>query len=418
MAKSFSYQAPGGVDALSKTMLTRWNTVIRTVYDSLKPYQSKFFKLDPTGVSHPEKAAITWFADPASPVPCKDIDIARQLADWGIRGRQALHDEYCEYNIVYQPDQQGKLRPKRVQVSTEMREYWTMLAMASPTKLRSVAAEVLGYVPTWQDLYGVADPMKLTEAAREIAFSKQNAGHGGREELKKKGVPAQPIGKLNTDNLLFMTSPVNGLDDLLFIFMFGAHPYATRSADGQLERATKEQIFRHHKTEEFACRHADPAASMSAHSAVFDGRTVAFADPITLTMHTFSIHLFGHQGKDIPAEWVRFSRGRQRLEFGPGDDEAIFLDDLTVALGGDEYPVTGGFQVVQQLEIGPTMLFGDPIPLVDSDYIVLTTADGPIRCNESKVCQQVDSLYKAYQNSHVPELVKVSPRVAKPNFIV
>lgn len=408
-----NYQSPGHVDALSKTLLSRWNTVIRTVYEGLQSYQSRFFALNPAEIGQPEATAITWFADPATPASCKDIDIARQLADWGVRGRQALHDEYCEYHIVYRTDQQGKQRPKRVHVTTELREYWTMLAMASPTKLRNVAAEVLGYVPSWQDLYGVADPLKLSESARELAFSTQNAGHGGRADLQKKGVPAQPIGKLNTDNLLFMTSPVNGLDDLLFIFMFGAHPYATR-VDGQLERATKEQIFRYHQTEEFACRHADPAASMSAYNAVFDGRPVAFADPVGLYMHTFASNAFSYQGRDIPDKWVRFSRGRQRLEFGPGDDEAIFLDDLMVALGGDEYPVTGGFQVVQQLEIGPAMLFGDPIPVHDDDYIVLNTSADPIRCNESKTCEQVDALHKAYLNNQIPAVETVSPRIVKP----
>jgi len=54
--------------------------------------------------------------------------------------------------------------------------------------------------------------------------------------LVAAGVPAQPTGRLNTDNALFMTHPINGLDDLLYI-MFGAKPYASRTANG-LEQAT------------------------------------------------------------------------------------------------------------------------------------------------------------------------------------
>jgi len=57
-----------------------------------------------------------------------------------------------------------------------------------------------------------------------IAFSTLVAGHGNDGKLVAAGVPAQPTGRLNTDNALFMTHPINGLDDLLYIVMFGAKP--------------------------------------------------------------------------------------------------------------------------------------------------------------------------------------------------
>ena len=133
------------------------------------------------------------------------------------------------------------------------------------------------------------------------------------------------MGRLNTDNALFMTHPINGLDDLLYIVLFGARPYA-RGDVGDLQPATREQIFREFGVEQLACRHADPAAAMGAHGAAFDGRTVALADPLGMYISSFSEDVFVVQDNPVPEAWIRWGRGReegfyQRLEFGPDDDD-------------------------------------------------------------------------------------------------
>src|SRR3712207_5972201 len=120
--------------------------------------------------------------------------------------------------------------------------------------------------------------LRIRRRTEEEAFSTLVAGHGNDAELAQEGIPAQPVGRLNTDNALFMTHPINGLDDLLYIVLFGARPYA-RGDVGEPQPATSEQIFREFGVEQLACRHADPAAAMGAHGAAFNGRTVAFADP-------------------------------------------------------------------------------------------------------------------------------------------
>ena len=52
------------------------------------------------------------------------------------------------------------------------------------------------------------------EAEREIAFGHALGGNGNDAHLVQAGVPAQPTGRLNTENALFMTHPINGIDDL------------------------------------------------------------------------------------------------------------------------------------------------------------------------------------------------------------
>jgi len=167
---------------------------------------------------------------------------------------------------------------KRIQVTTELREYWICVAKYDPNAVRSMTQSVLGFEPAWKTSTG---PLQLSEE-RVIAFSTLVAGHGNDGKLVAAGVPAQPTGRLNTDNALFMTHPINGLDDLLYIVMFGAKPYASRTANG-LEQATREQLFREFSVQHLAC-HADPNAALGALGAAFNVRP----SPL-ITGHVFSI---------------------------------------------------------------------------------------------------------------------------------
>ncbi|MUH00954.1 hypothetical protein F7734_55315 [Scytonema sp. UIC 10036] len=407
------YDVPGRVDQLSADLVQKWNEAIQAAYANLQPdFGSRFFTLDPSTLTNPIPAPIKWFGDPAEPNFCLGAEVARQLSDWGVRGRHVLHNEYCEYRIIEKADATGRMRPKRVQVTTELREYWVSVATHDPLAVRAMAQSVLGFEPTWEDLYGVSDPLALTEQQRSIAFSTLVAGHGNDNELIVAGVPSQPTGKLNTDNALFMTHPINGLDDLLYIVMFGAKPYASGTPSNPVQ-ATREQLFREFGVEHLACRHADPNAAMGALGGAFNGHTVAFANPLGMYIRSFTKNVFLFKGEPIPDSWVRLSRGAteemcQRLEFGPGDDEPAFLDDITVAIGGNEEPLTGGFQVVQQMEVGPLVVIGQPTPIAEDEYVILSTSDAPIECQEADVCQTIQSLKQEFDNTQ--QIVRVAPR--------
>lgn len=408
------YDVPGQADTVSAQVLSAWNAAIQQQYQRLAPeFGTRFFSIDPQTIQNPTPTnAVKWFADPAEPVGCLDREYARLLSDWGIRGRQDLHNEYAEYRMIQTQDPAtGRLRNKRVQVTTELREFWVCVAKTEPDTVRAMAQSVLGFAPSWQDLYGVADPTTLTPAQREVAFSRLVAGHGNDNALAAQGVPSQPTGPLNTENALFMTHPINGLDDLLYIVMFGAKPYARRVGN-QLQPATRNQIFRAFGVEHLACRHADPAAAMGAHAQVFNGRMVAFANPLGVYIATFTKDVFTYQGQALPDGWVRFSRGQQgtfqRLEFGPPDSHAAFLDDIESEVAGVPQPVTGGYQVVQQMEVGPIVLLGPPSQVGAQEYVVLNTSMAPINCREAGVCPSIRTLKDEYDASH--PLIRTGPR--------
>jgi len=408
------YDPPGIADDLNTELLTKWNDLIELNYQNLSSSSgSRFFKLDHEVVENPSNAPILWFGDPAEPNFCMGPVTAQQLSDWDYRGRNNLHNEYIEYSIVNKRGSDGELRPKRVQITTELREYWMCIAKYDPDRLRRMIESIMGVQPSWQELYGVSDPFSLTESKREMEFSRLVAGNG--KDL-------QPAGSINTDNALFMTHPINGLDDLLYIVMFGARPFAARNDEGGIQMATREQIFRSYGVEHLACRHADPAAAMGAYGAVFNGRDVAFANPLGMYMQSINTNAFLYNEQPIPQSWIGFSRGQgatndhpstwQRLEIGPPDSESVFLDDIRVSIGGSDTPLTGGYQIVQQIEVGPLIIVGEETQIDNSEYVNLDSSVDPILCHQAEVCNMISDLKNQYDLAHrsIATPVKVGPR--------
>lgn len=386
------YDVPGRADDLEQGLVDRWNRRVGEEYKSLfEQHGSRFITADPDSLPKAEPVAIQWFAVPAEPVTCLDRASARQLADWRAFGRHAVQDEYAEYAIELRPDGDGRMRPKRVQVTTELREYWLEIATADPDAVAGMAEDVLGRRPTWTELYGIEDPHSLDEPQRQAHFIEQVAGDGR--------VP--PKGDLNTANALFMTHRINGLDDLIYIVMFGATPYAVRLPDGSRRRASRDEIF---SLEEdlriLACRHADPVAALTAHDAAWDGRTVAFANPLGMYIKAFNEAALTVDGRAVPDEWIRWGRGEegmpQRLVVGPPDDDERFLDDITVAVGAAAEPLVGGFQLLQQIEVGPLVVQGPQSAVEDAEFKELAELEESIDCAGSFACDPLIELKRLF----------------------
>ena len=102
------FGSPGAADALTPELREHWNETVRRAHDRLRPaYGSRFFALDPATVTADLHPVARWFADPATPAACLGPDVARTLCDWGVKGRRALHTEYCEYAAVHRFDEDG-----------------------------------------------------------------------------------------------------------------------------------------------------------------------------------------------------------------------------------------------------------------------------------------------------------------------
>jgi hypothetical protein len=399
------YDVPGLADQVSETVLSAWNQQINRIFgQQQQTWGNRFMVLDPAVISNSNVTdAVKWVGNPAEPEFCQNTEVARQLSDFGQRGREILHNEYLEYHVTFQVDAQGRQRPKRVEVTTELREYWLTLAIQDPIKMQEIAQEILGQSIPFSAFYGpgVTNPNQLSPQERERLFSMFVAGDG-------RG--SRPIGSLNRENALFMGHPINGLDDLIFIVMFGATPRRV-SVNGGSRKAQLHEIFRAAQTTFLACRHADPAAAAAAHDTAWEGRTVAFANPLGMYIRTFTSDVFSFNGQPIPENWIRFSRGNpnlhQRLEFGPADNEPFFLDDIVVAEGGEDRPLTGGYDVVAKIEVGPMIVVGQPTTIAENEFLEIPASE-PIRCREADVCSSIAQLKAEFDAQ--PMQVRTGPR--------
>lgn len=412
-----AYDAPGFADSVSAAVLAAWNTEIQKTFDGLRQRQpgSLPFFLDQPSLGGAPVDAVKWPADPAEPRFCIDASWAQKLSDWGVKGRHLFHNEYCEYAMTLGVDAAGKARPKRFSATTELPEWWMTVATHDPAKLRDMAKEVLGTAPAYTDLYGpgVTDPAKLSATQRRIRFAIYVAGHGQHTDLIQAKVPREPIGDLNTKNALFMSHYINGLDDLVYIVMFGAHPYAVKTAGGGFRLAELREIFREADAEVLACRNADPAAAQGAYDAVMkslsaDGKTakgsqIALANPIGMYVRSFKSAGLTWKDKPVPASWIKLWRGKkgfeQRLEFGPPEGEEGFLDEIMVEEGAEKKPLTGGYQLAGRIEVGPKLLLGperDFAPALE----VIAEDLAEIKCSASKACKEIAQAREEYEKEH------------------
>jgi len=391
------YKSPGNADNLNNELLTKWNDIIENIGSS----SSRFFKINHIDIQQSARARIEWFGDPLEPTICMGDEIAQQLCDWKgnekYNGRE-LHNEYVEYAIIRKGDSNGKLRPKRVQITTELPEYWICIATYDPIQLRNMVENILGHQPKWEDLYEVSDPFSLSEEERGNKFQKVVGAFSSK-----------PTGKIFIDNSLFMIHSINTVSSLIGLVKSYSYPYNI-VIDGKVEKCTLEQLL-HSKAEQgatqLACRHADPIALMAAYSAVFKGKDIAFDDPFGIYIQTFDKGSFTFQDEPIPENWVKFSRGEagtngrantfQRLDFGPSDEENVFLDDIRV----DDLPLLGGYQILTKLTVGPLIISGIETQISETEYKkfrIENPNSQEISCNNTGRCGDIKDMKIEYDN--------------------
>jgi hypothetical protein len=202
------------------------------------------------------------------------------------------------------------------------------------------------------------------------------------------------------ERALFMTHPINGIDDLIYVAIFGAHAYCVSERD-QRRQASGDDVFSAFKVTHLACNHADPTISLGVYDLVYHGAQVAFRNPLGMYIRPPNLDAFSYGAGAVPQEWVRFSRGSpgsyQRLVFGPPDDHEAFLDDITLSVGASEQPLVGGYQLLRELEIGPLMQSAATDPIGDAEWELLEPAPGTIACDDAESCKPVRELLARFE---------------------
>ncbi|WP_338893845.1 hypothetical protein [Sinorhizobium meliloti] len=398
------YGAPGSADSdAPQVVIEAWNNLIVDQIGSRDP--SPILVADPADIENGQiSSAVKWLGHPLEPLNCQDEEIAAELSDWGWPGRAELHNEYLEYGLVMRSDAAGKLRPKRFVATTELMEWWLVMAVHAPDYLLSRINAITGGNETFEGIFGrtASQWLELSAAQRTSEFMRVMVGNG-------RSVP--PSNSLNPDHVLFMSHPINGLDDLIYVVHFGSFPYAVRDG-GQVRRARIEEIFAAEGVQYLFCRNADPAAAEGAYNQAFmngtEGapqfRKLAFANPLGMYIRSFSRHDLFFRGSVVPAGWTRWSRGTedtpQRVEFGPADNEDGFLDE--VKLGQDvDSPILSGYQIAKRIEVGPIVVVGDATPIPRQGIkIISATPIGSIACGTAQDmrCRAIEAFKQEYDS--------------------
>ena len=71
-----------------------------------------------------------------------------------------------------------------------------------------------------------------------------------------------------------------------------------------------------------------------------------------------------------------------------------------LALGAAEQPLTGGYQLLRELEIGPHLCVGDADPIAEDEWEILEPAASSIACDEPESCKAVRDLLARYEAEH------------------
>jgi hypothetical protein len=246
-----------------------------------------------------QAVATDWTALPVRVERCLGRERALALLD----GRRDLQEEYAEWRTVR--DAGGKL--VRVELTTELRDYWRVLAEHEPERAADIVGGLTGHAPP--------------DVAR--------------------------LGRLNDgrDGICFMTHRNNDLAALARLAAAAAMPCA---ADGR--RATAREVIALLGDAALAGRASDPVVVETLGRLAGERRLVALADPAgVLVAGVQHARLRTPGGEPVPRDWFATSRGGRRLVFAVPAGEGFAAGDLVDA--ATERPIRHGAQIAELVQL-------------------------------------------------------------------
>ena len=294
---------PGNLAALGEDGAREWdNTVERTLHEEVEQFDAGEALLTTRTSAMNETVSIDWVGLPTRAVRCSSRQEALALWDvpatnHGLGGR-ALQDEYLEWRVVRDGE-----RLVRVEITTELREYWRVLAGHEPDEaMRLVREFARDESVQHAQVYGTS------EEKVQHASSEQRAAMFASTMLSREGASPYNDGRLGICCMLQSTNNVRALVRL-------AAAAATRCIGEDAEtgepycRTASESAALLEGTADMA-RASDPLLVERIAKLVYEGRSSAFDDPVgvyvTGVEHT---RLRTRTGENIPPEWFTLSRG-------------------------------------------------------------------------------------------------------------
>lgn len=310
----------------------------------------------------PGIAVIDWAGFPVRIREClQSVLNTNRLLDWNFNNQPlgrllGAHEEYLEWRTMRNAT--GKI--VRVEMTSELQEYWLRLAKHHPAKTLQILGEFAresASAPS-QEVYGDINPFTSSPEEREAAFS--------RMMLPPVGQSSQIASPYNngTKAIAFMANSVNTLSAALFLAAFAAFPYVKR-INGSTTPLTGREAIRFTDQAAQDCRDSDPTIVGSVINFAAQGRKIALMDPAGLYIANVASEtlLLPDGATPVPQDWFRLSRGSkivdtesgrilslaQRLVFEVPPEENFVVGDLLDSTTGGN--IDFGAQIAAKVSI-------------------------------------------------------------------
>lgn len=380
---------PGNLTDLNGAGAQEWDGLVASLYEqAISDSGTRHFVTQNSSMTQPP-ATVDWDGIPIRVQTClKSRSKAMRLSDWttgvGDRGRNVCHEEYMEWRTVRDPA--GKI--VRVEVTTEVQEYWSTLARHNPTKLLALVARFAGEpsVPT-QQVYGNVNPNApgVSPADRQRGFESMMLPAGGNP-------PRSPYNN-GQKAICFLYQGVNTLGAAVFLAAFAGFPHAAAVGNtGQLRPLTGAEAIASTKQSAVDCRNSDPTIVGAVIGQAFNGKELALDDPAGLYITNVEADrlLRPDDQTPVPEEWFNLQRGTpsadgkqrfQRLVFEVPSDLPFVVGDLIDSQTNET--IDFGWQVAQLVKVGLYVRIGADVPGSSPVPVALRPV---VRCAEHSGC--------------------------------
>lgn len=314
---------------------------------------------NPYVVDKPDERAsnatlVDWVGFPVRVAECVTRQRALELLDGNSsdhgEGPRSLQEEYIEWRVV-----RDDVGLRRVELTTELSDYWRVLAAYEPRRtLELVAAFARQAAVSAESVYGGCDPLapSTTPEEREAAFA--------TAMLSTEAPSAYNDGR---EAICCMVEPTNSLHALMRLVIASTGVRLTRDYHtGRLRCLSSREAIPSLGGAAQAGRHSDPVLVERLMRLAYEGRLVAFADPIGVYIQSVErTRLRTPDGALVPAEWFSFQRGLspaessdgharwQRLTFEVPVESGLTIDDLVDT--ANDQPIGYGGQIADLVQV-------------------------------------------------------------------
>jgi hypothetical protein len=393
---------PGNLNDLTGAGAQEWNTLVAARHQTaIQSSGTRHFVVQNSSMTQPP-IAVDWDGIPIRVQTClKSRSKAMRLSDWtagnGDRGRAICHEEYMEWRTV----RNGAGKITRVEITTEVQEYWITMARHNPTRLLSLVARFAGEqsVP-FQQVYGSVNPDApgVTPADREAGF---------RSMMLPEDDTNPPRSPYNNGQkaISFLYQGVNTLGAAITLAAFAGFPHAAAVGNtGQLRPLTGSEAIASTRQAAVDCRNSDPTIVGAVIGQAFNGKQVALNDPAGLYITNVDFGRLRRPGpqspapEPVPEEWFNLQRGSasadgkqrfQRLVFEVPAGLPFVVGDLIDSQTNET--INFGWQVAQLVKVGLYVSVGADVPGSSPKAVALRDAQ---KCADRPDCSVFSNAFK------------------------